>query len=124
MRGLLPGLLDAEKLIGVELNWGDKNAPACTVKGFALRHGFTPAWTYDIIREFVKVRGTRGEMGARARQEGAGGDNRRRERGAAASSRRGGVVFPRRRRAAAASSLRGGARARREVGRRRRSARI
>ena len=60
LRGLLPGLLDAEKLVGVELNWGDKNAPAC-VKGFALRHGFTPAWTYNIIREFVKVRGTRGE---------------------------------------------------------------
>ena len=44
LRGLLPGLLDAEKkMIGAELNWGDKKAPAC-VKGFALRHGFTPAW--------------------------------------------------------------------------------
>ena len=116
LRGLLPGLLDAEKLVGVELNWGDKNAPAC-VKGFALRHGFTPAWTYNIIREFVKVRGTRGERWVHAHGKRAGGGNRRRERGAAASSCRGGVdddatassrcddgvVAPRRRRRAGAS---------------------
>lgn len=109
LRGLLPGLLDAEKLVGVELNWGDKNAPAC-VKGFALRHGFTPAWTYNIIREFVKVRGTRGERWVHAHGKRAGGGNRRRERGAAGSSCRGGVVASRRRRHAAtkASSRRGG----------------
>jgi len=109
LRGLLPGLLDAEKLVGVELNWGDKNAPAC-VKGFALRHGFTPAWTYNIIREFVKVRGTRGERWVHAHGKRAGGGNRRRERGATGSSCRGGVVASRRRRHAAtkASSRRGG----------------
>ena len=99
LRGLLPGLLDAEKLVGVELNWGDKNAPAC-VKGFALRHGFTPAWTYNIIREFVKVRGTRGERWVHAHGKRAGGATedargaRRRRRAAAASSRRDGVVTP------------------------------
>ena len=93
LRGLLPGLLDAEKLIRVELNWGDKNAPAC-VKGFALRHGFTPAWTYNIIHEFVKVRSTRGVVALQWRRLGA------------SSSRRSGVVAPRRRRRAATASSR------------------
>jgi hypothetical protein len=126
LRGLLPGLLDAEKLIGVELNWGDKNAPAC-VKGFALRHGFTPAWTYNTIREFVKARGraardgcTRTESGRGRATEDVRGARRRRRAAAAstttrrrrhaattASSRRGGVVAPVRR-AAASLSRRGG----------------
>jgi hypothetical protein len=65
LRGLLPGLLNPDMLLGVSLNWGDTNAPAC-VKGFSLRHGFSESWTYDIIRAYVKVMWLFGESAARA----------------------------------------------------------
>ena len=65
LRGLLPGLLNPDTLLGVSLNWGDTNTPAC-VKGFSLRHGFSESWTYDIVRAYVKVMWLFGESAARA----------------------------------------------------------
>ena len=58
MRGMVQNLRDDSKRIGFALNWGTVNSGAC-VNGFALRHGFTPAWVYAVLRDM--------QVGARER---------------------------------------------------------